>query len=224
MEKSVIQILFIDNEVGTAASVDKLIGLDPDLKFHIILKRSGEEALEELDHNPEIHLVITEYFLPGMNGLETTKAIRSRNARIPIIFLTSNRDMNVAVEAMKIGIADYLLKEDLTSALFVQSLRSIVQGQTLRQEVSELELKKKRLEAIQEIVVGITREISEPLEKMKEIVARLCEKEPAEKGLKYIMLMKENVSRIEFKLEKLKSLDDDKTVHYIKDIKMIDLS
>lgn len=159
-----------------------------------------------------------------MNGLETTKVIRSRNGKIPIIFLTDHRDMNLAVEAMKIGVADYVLKEDLTSALFVQTLLSVIQQQSLRQEVSELELRKKRLEAVQEIVVGITREISEPLEKMKGIVARLIEKGPSEKGLKYVMLMKENVERIENKMEKLKNLKDGKTVQYIKDIKMIDLS
>jgi CheY-like chemotaxis protein len=224
LEQSVLQILFIQNDLETAASVEKLIGYIPDFRFHFISKRSGEEALEELEHNPDIRLIVTEYLLPGMNGFETTEVIRSRNENIPIIFLTDNRDMNLAVEAMKIGVTDYLLKEDLTSALFVQTLLNVVQQQTLREEVSELELRKNRLEAMQEIVVGITHEINEPLEKMKGIVARLVEKGPSEKGLKYIMLMKENVDRIGLKMEKLKNLKDEKTVPYIKDIKMIDLS
>jgi hypothetical protein len=45
-----------------------------------------------------------------------------------------------------------------------------------------------------------------------------------EKAVKYLGLMRENLERIELKMEKLKNLREDKTVQYIKDIRMIDLS
>jgi hypothetical protein len=88
----------------------------------------------------------------------------------------------------------------------------------------ELEIKKKRLEAMQEIVVNISQKISEPLEDMSKIVASIEQKEIPEKAAKYLNLIKDNVARIQVKLEKLRNLKEDKTVKYIRDIKMIDLS
>jgi len=77
---------------------------------------------------------------------------------------------------------------------------------------------------MQELVVGISDKISEPLEEMKKIVAAIEQNRLPEKSAKYIKLIKDNVERMQMKLEKLRNLKEDKTVKYISDIKMIDLS
>jgi FixJ family two-component response regulator len=140
------------------------------------------------------------------------------------VFLTTSEDVNLAVEVMRMGVKDYLLKKDISSHVFPQSLLRIVEKRRLRQELMELEIKKKRLEAMQEIVVNISQKISEPLEDMSNIVASIEQKEIPEKAAKYLKLIKDNVARMQVKLEKLRNLKEDKTVKYIRDIKMIDLS
>ncbi|HEY6951291.1 MAG TPA: response regulator [Bacteroidota bacterium] len=219
-----VNILFVDDDKEAIKFVEVVLRKVEDYRFRITPKESGEAALEELAANSAIDLIIMDYFLPGMNGLDTAKAIIRKNYRIPIIFLTVNRDMNLAIEAMKLGVADYILKEDLNNAFFVQTILGVLQKQKLFRELSELEVKKKRLEAMQEMIIGITGELAAPLTTMKDIVERLMGEGKDEKNLRYLKLMKENVDRIEAKMEKLKNLKDDKTVQYIKDIKMIDLS
>ena len=81
-----------------------------------------------------------------------------------------------------------------------------------------------QIKALQEMVVAIVGEVSQPLNAMKKILDRLADVGVGEKNLRYLNLMKDNVNRIEKKMEKLQNLKDDKTVQYIKDIKMIDLS
>jgi signal transduction histidine kinase len=141
-----------------------------------------------------------------------------------LVFLTTSKDLNLAVEVMRIGVKDYMLKEDVKSHLFPQSLMRIVEKKRLKQELNELEIKQKRLEAMQEIVVGISDQIREPLDEMGNIIGSLEKNPLPEKAAKYLKLIKDNVDRMQLKLEKLKNLKEDKTVKYIRDIKMIDLS
>jgi DNA-binding NarL/FixJ family response regulator len=219
-----VHILFVDDDSEAIKFVDVVLKKVEDFRFHIIARGSGEAALQELESNSGIDLVIMDYFLPGMNGLDTARAIIEKHRNLPVIFLTVNRDMNLAIEAMKLGVADYILKEDLNNAFFVQTIVGVLEKQRLRNELSELEIRKRRLEAIQESVLEITAEIGGPLNTMKGILTRLIAMNSAERDRKYLKLMKDNVDRIEQKMEKLKNLKDDKTVNYIKDIKMIDLS
>jgi DNA-binding NtrC family response regulator len=67
----------------------------------------AEEALKLVDR---ADLVLTDLRLPGMGGLELTSAIRRENARIPIVVMTAFGTVETAVEAMKAGAADFLLK------------------------------------------------------------------------------------------------------------------
>ncbi|MCU0412299.1 MAG: hypothetical protein MUF82_07195, partial [Bacteroidetes bacterium] len=85
-------------------------------------------------------------------------------------------------------------------------------------------VKKRRLEAMQEIVVDISKQITEPLAEMKRVVDSLIAHPNAEKYGKFLSIIRDNVNRMDSKLDKLKNLKDDKTVQYIKDIRMIDLS
>jgi DNA-binding NarL/FixJ family response regulator len=224
LDNGVINVLFVDDDAEAIKFVEVVLRKVEEFRFRILPKDSGESALQELESNKDIDLIIMDYFLPGVNGFDTAKAIFQKNYRIPIIFLTVNRDMNIAIEAMKLGVADYILKEDLNNAFFVRTILGVLQKQKLLRELSELEVKKKRLEALQEMIIGITGEVSKPLDEMKRILALLSEKGVSEKDTRYLKLMQDNVDRIEQKIERLKNLKDDKTVQYIKDIKMIDLS
>jgi DNA-binding NarL/FixJ family response regulator len=224
LDNGTINVLFVDDDREAIKFVEVVLRKVEEFRFRIIAKESGEAALQELESNRDIDLIIMDYFLPGVNGFDTAKTIFQKNYRIPVVFLTVNRDMNLAIEAMKLGVADYILKEDLNNAFFVQTILGVLRKQKLLRELSELEVKKKRLEALQEMIIGITAKVSEPLNAMKKILERLAEKGMEEKSLRYLKLMKDNVERIEQKIEKLRNLKDDKTVQYIKDIKMIDLS
>ena len=70
---------------------------------------SGESCLSELDSfKPDV--ILMDYQMPGINGIEVLKQIRSRDSRIPVIMMTGHGNVPVAVDAMKSGAFDYLSK------------------------------------------------------------------------------------------------------------------
>jgi len=142
----------------------------------------------------------------------------------PVIFLTVNKDVNLAVEVMKLGVEDYLVKEEVSTPILPKTILGVVEKRKLQREMEQLEIRKKRIEAMQELIVGITDEVCTPLDGMKDIIESLLRHGGNEKTGKYLTIIKENIDRIQLKVEKLKNLKEDKTVQYIKDIRMIDLS
>jgi DNA-binding NtrC family response regulator len=69
----------------------------------------AESGLKILRAEP-IDLVITDLKLPGMNGLDFLQAVKRTNAELPVVVMTAYGTVNTAVEAMKSGASDYVLK------------------------------------------------------------------------------------------------------------------
>ncbi|HOV99625.1 MAG TPA: response regulator [Bacteroidota bacterium] len=220
-----ILVLLVENDAEVAEQVKTSLANADSGKFFVTWVNSGEIALSALHQNSNIDIVVTDYYLPGMNGVQFARAVlKEISPELPIVFLTTNNDLYVVVEAMKLGVKEYLFKESLSSNEFTNTLFRLVEKYRLRKEMEELEKKRRRLDAMQEIVVQISGEITEPLQELRSIVATLLEHTDNEKAKKYLSLIQGNVERMEEKLEKLRNLKDDKTVQYIKDIRMIDLS
>jgi FixJ family two-component response regulator len=224
MDKDAIRVLYVNESERDVVLMNNHLKKFEGAHFEITWQQSAEKALEYLNQQPAIDVIVTENDLPGMSGVEFTRNLKKMKYDIPVVFLTTSNDVNLAVEVMRMGVKDCLLKEDIASHIFPQSLLRIVEKNRLIQEMAELEIKQRRLEAMQEIVLGIYNKISEPLEDMNNIVTSLEQYTVPEKTAKYVKLIKDNVDRMRLKLEKLRNLKEDKTVKYIRDIKMIDLS
>jgi len=82
---------------------------------------SGEEGLARCA-SKSYDLILLDMRMPGMDGLETLEALRRRGVETPVIFMTSHDDLTIAVEAMKRGAADYVVK----SMESYQNLYSII--------------------------------------------------------------------------------------------------
>ncbi|MBU1091223.1 MAG: response regulator [Candidatus Omnitrophica bacterium] len=77
--------------------------------FSPIITRSGEEALEKVKSERPI-IVLLDMNMPGMDGLMALKKIKEANEATGVIVITGSGDENIALEAMKLGIYDYLIK------------------------------------------------------------------------------------------------------------------
>lgn len=223
-DKPTLNVLLIEDNPDFAKLVKLYLAKFAEAKFEVTWKNSGAEGIEEAEQNHSIDVILMDYFLPGLNGLEITRTLQGKGIATPVVFLTVNKDMNLAVEVMKLGVEDYLVKEEITTPILPKTILSVVDKRNLQREVAELEIRQKRLDAMQEMVVNITNEISAPLQAMRNVVESLLQPTLPDKTVKYLSIIKENVDRIESKLEKLNNLKEDKTVQYIKDIRMIDLS
>jgi DNA-binding NtrC family response regulator len=224
MNENLIRILFVSADEGDAARAEEYLSKFEGARFELAWQKAAENALAHLENAAEVDVIVSEDVLPDVSGVELARRYRDKQSGVPVVFLTSSKDVNYAVEVMRLGVKDCLLKEDVTSRVLPQSILRVVEKQRLKQEFSKLEIKKKRLDAMQEIVLEISGRINEPLDEMKKIVDSLGWADYPQKAAMYIKLIKDNVERMHQKLEKLRDLKEDKTVKYIRDVKMIDLS
>ena len=100
------KILVIDDDPQLRQSFVKLLIQEG---FQVSGTVSGEDGLLMINEDmPD--LVITDVRLPGMNGLETFRAIRKLDSRLPVIVMTAFGTTEMAIEATKLGAYDYVLK------------------------------------------------------------------------------------------------------------------
>jgi DNA-binding NtrC family response regulator len=71
--------------------------------------RSGEEALAFLEKNP-VDVVVLDVRMPGMDGIETLRALKRQYPLTEVIMLTGHASLEVAIEGMELGAFDYLMK------------------------------------------------------------------------------------------------------------------
>jgi DNA-binding NtrC family response regulator len=88
---------------------------------------SGEECVEAVGKGEKPDIVIQDYSLDGMNGLDVLKKVKKMSPGSEFIFLTANENMEVAVNTIKFGAYDYIVKDKLALEKVVYKMRKIVQ-------------------------------------------------------------------------------------------------
>ena len=100
------KILLIDDEADVQYSFRRIFG-SPEIT--LATASSGEEGLQ-LIPRVQPDLVIMDVRMGGMNGLETLRRLREIDTKLPVIMMTAYGTTQTAIEAMKLGAFDYLLK------------------------------------------------------------------------------------------------------------------
>lgn len=75
--------------------------------------QSGGELIKSLNKTELPDIVIQDYFMQDLNGIEVLKRIKKMSPRTEFIFLTGNEDVNVAINSIKYGAFDYIIKDDV---------------------------------------------------------------------------------------------------------------
>jgi FixJ family two-component response regulator len=166
-----IQVLLVDDDVTFAKLVQAILKRYQQRIFVVIWKDSVEGALAEIAQNKEIDVIIMDYYFPTSSGLEFCLQLDHMGRSIPIIFLTGFRDFKLAVEAMKLGVEDFLLKDDLKEANLSRTILSILDRVRLRKHKQAVEkrlaMAESRAQAIRELVVTVCHEFNNPLAAVK---------------------------------------------------------
>lgn len=109
-KEELLKIFIVDDDPFW---IELLTGLLRELGYtHIEGFESGSACLENLHHNPEV--VFLDYQMEEVDGISTLKGIKNYYPGAFVIFTTGMEDLKVAVEAMKFGAFDYLLKTNIT--------------------------------------------------------------------------------------------------------------
>lgn len=100
------RILLVDDDVEVRDVVSAMLEA---VGFVITTAKSGEEGLATLERD-KFDLVVLDWTLPGMSGLDLCRAVRARWAKLPVLFLTANAGTRDVVEAFAGGADDYVVK------------------------------------------------------------------------------------------------------------------
>jgi len=71
---------------------------------------SGQSALDTLEKNRNIDVIILDVKMPGMDGIEALRKIKANYPLVEVIMLTAHATVESAIEGMKFGAFDYLMK------------------------------------------------------------------------------------------------------------------
>ena len=102
-------VLLVDDEVAFVETLAKRMA-SRDLNVQKAF--NGQQALDTLDEKEgvAIDVIVLDVKMPGMDGLETLRAIKQRHPILEVIMLTGHATVENAIEGMKSGAYDYLLK------------------------------------------------------------------------------------------------------------------
>jgi len=99
-------ILVVDDEESICQSLQ---GILSDEGYEVRSVGSGEEALKAVEEDPP-DLVLLDIWLPGMDGLETLKIIKTETPQVPVIMMSGHGTIETAVKATKLGAFDFIEK------------------------------------------------------------------------------------------------------------------
>ncbi|MCD6200881.1 MAG: sigma-54-dependent Fis family transcriptional regulator [Bacteroidales bacterium] len=134
--------------------------------YHVLVANNGEEALSLLEHEP-VNLILTDLRMPEMTGNELLRKIRENNNHIPVIIMTAYGTVENAVESMKMGAFDYILKPLDIENLSLTIERALNYSSLLNENV-RLKEQLKQYEGFRQIIT-INPEMNRLLELTKQV-------------------------------------------------------
>lgn len=121
-------ILVVDDEDIILASLGRDLGLD---QYEVHTAASGEEAMQKFREG-RFELIISDYMMPGINGLELLKWVKSQNPYVVFIILTGYGDSVSTLQILENGADEMLLKPCDTDELLLRMDRGLRIQEALR--------------------------------------------------------------------------------------------
>ena len=131
---SAYNIYIVEDDPWYGEILDYHLSLNPDYK--VTRFESGKEVLAKMHLKPD--LVTIDFSLPDIAGDELFKKIRESSPHVPVIVISSQEEVAVAVNLLKMGVNDYLVKDEATKDLLWNSIIRIRETQSLKKEVEQL--------------------------------------------------------------------------------------
>jgi len=126
-----MKMMLVDDEERFLSTTKKLLAKKG---YDVFTAISGAEALEKL-RTQNIHVVILDVKMPGMDGIETLKAVKRKYPMVEVIMLTGHGTVESAVEGLKSGATDYLTKPTDVNDLIAKAEEAFEKRQRLEEKI-----------------------------------------------------------------------------------------
>jgi len=157
------KILVVDDEQNIRRMLNRVLSSEGFIVKEAI---NGLEALKRLEEE-DYSLVLLDLKMPGLNGIETLKKIRELDINLPIIMISAYGSISEAVEAMKLGALDYLIKPFDIEELKIIVERAIKQYELRVENIYYREEEEKRFNFDE--IIGKSKAIKRVLEMVESV-------------------------------------------------------
>jgi len=127
-------VLLIEDNPGDARLIKEMLAEDDTTPFRLVCVDRLSRALECLTEERPV-LVLLDLSLPDSQGLETFSRVSTHSPSVPIIVLTGNDDQTLALNAVKAGAQDFLVKGRINSDLLVRAMRYSIERKRYQEEI-----------------------------------------------------------------------------------------
>lgn len=134
MEMDRFKIFIVEDDPWYGQILEYHLSLNPDYEVHLF--PDAKACLLKLHELPD--LITVDFSLPDMSGDKLFQKIKEYNSTIPVVVISSQEDISVAVSLLKAGVNDYLVKDEATKDLLWNSIIRIRENQSLKKEVETL--------------------------------------------------------------------------------------
>ena len=129
-----LKIFIVEDDPWYGQMLKYHLGMNPD--YELELFNTGKELLDNLYKKPD--LICMDFGLPDVSGDKLLKEINVRYKQLPVIVISAQEEINVAVALLKSGATDYIIKDEHAKDHLWKSILQIKEKLVLRQEVEEL--------------------------------------------------------------------------------------
>ncbi len=160
-----VKILIVEDDLNTLEGLAEILTQE---KFQVIKAKNGKEGMEALNQG-NVNVVLIDYLLPDEDGLEMSKKILKQYPEIGIIMMTAFGSVKNAVNAMKLGIYDYLTKPiDIDELMII--IRRVIREQQLIIENIDLRNKLKQTYSFENII-GVSGKMQAVFKKILKVAS-----------------------------------------------------
>ncbi len=129
-----LKMVLVDDEQSFVDAMSKRLDKRG---VEVIKAFSGEEGLEKLDNVSGVDVVILDVKMPGMDGIETLGKIRKMHPLVEVIMLTGHATVQSAINGMKQGAFDYLMKPCDIEELLAKAREAKTLKDTHREKIAQ---------------------------------------------------------------------------------------
>jgi DNA-binding NtrC family response regulator len=131
-----IRVLLVDDEEEFVETLAQRLEVRD---FEVATALSGAEALERLEDR-EIDVVVLDLQMPGVDGIQVLRKIKESRPLIEVIMLTGHATVETAIEGMKLGAFDFLIKPTETEELVEKIARAFSRKSEQDRRIQEAEI------------------------------------------------------------------------------------